>query len=159
MAVASLIIAAITGKAQSVTTPLLGHDTTVGNTTFHYGPPQLTPNPPGNGRWIPFPVAAFPDAPFFYEQYELYLALEQRNKLNALVTPTVSLVNGVVVGAGKPTFNHDGQAYAGYVRNQTNEDEEGTISDDRLQRNLVQLQIEYEQNIKSGKWHKFVNGE
>jgi hypothetical protein len=39
------------------------------------------------------------------------------------------------------------------------EDEEGTISDDRLQRNLVQLQIEYEQNIKSGKWHKFVNGE
>jgi hypothetical protein len=87
------------------------------------------------------------------------LALESKNKLNALATPTVSLPNGVVVGTGKPTLNHDGQAYAGFVTNQTNENEESKISDELLQRNLSQLQFKYEKNIKSGKWHKFVNRE
>jgi hypothetical protein len=159
MAVASLIIATISAKTQNVVSPLLGHDTTIGGTTFHYGPPQITPNPPGTGKWIPFPVAPFPDAPFFYEQYSTNLAIEHISRLNALVTPSVSLPNGVVVGAGKPTFNHDGQAYAGLARTQTNENQESTISDELLQRNLSRLQYEYEQNIKSGKWHKFVNGE
>lgn len=159
MAVASLTISAMTAKAQNVTQPLLGHDTTVGGTTFHYGPPQIIPDPPGNGKWIAFPVAPSHDTPFFFEQYATDLATEHRNRLNALVTPTVSLPNGVVVGAGKPAFNHDGQASAGYGRSQTNADEEGTISDDQLQHNLVLSQFEYEKNIKSGKWHKFVNGE
>jgi hypothetical protein len=143
MAVASLIIAAIPAKAQKVSSSMLGYDETVGGTTFHYGPPQITPDPPGTGKWISFPV----------------VKVSLADALIALVVPTVSLDNGVVVGAGKPAFNHDGQAYVGYVRSESYEVEEGSVSDYQSQRDLVASQIEYEKNIKSGKWHKFVNGE
>jgi hypothetical protein len=143
MAVASLTIAAITVKAQKVSSPMLGYDEKVGGTTFHYGAPQITPAPPGTGKWIPFPV----------------VKVTQEEAVIALVVPTVSLENGVVVGAGKPTFNHDGQAYVGYIRSESYEVEEGSVSDYQSQRDPVASRIEYDKNIKSGKWHKFVNGE
>lgn len=93
---------------------------------------------------------------FFFDSkaaFDLALDYEQM--------PTVSFPNGLAwrKSASRKEYNHDGQAYAGIAVNQSNEDEGGTISDDQLQRNLVALQHEYEKNIKSGKWHKFVNGE
>jgi hypothetical protein len=155
MAVASLTIANITGKAGEVGSPLLGHDTTIGGTTFHYGPPQIMPDPVGNGKWVQFPIRPIPETEPFTEKLVLNSATDFRNLLNALVTPTTFLPNGVVVGTGKPGPNHDGQAYAAYYSNQVTP--EYDIPDQPT--NFEVLQAEYHRNVKSGKWRKFVNGE
>jgi hypothetical protein len=154
-AVASLTIANSTAKAGEIGSPLLGHDTTVGGTTFHYGPPQILPDPVGNGKWVPFPDKVVPQALPFLEFFVTNSALEFTSNLNALVTPTISLPNGVVVGTGKPVLNHDGRAYAAFTTYQpiAGDEELFTVT------NLAVLQNEYRENIKSGKWRKFVNGE
>jgi hypothetical protein len=156
---ASLTIVAITAKAGDVNSPLLGHDTTVGGTTFHFGPPQIIPDPAGNGKWVPFPVHPALTSSFI-NNLETNSVAEFQNKLDLLKTPAGSLENGVVVGkaTAAPTLNHDGKAYAGFVREERIE-EESALTDEQALRNLATLQTEYRKNIKSGKWHKFVNGE
>jgi hypothetical protein len=156
MAVASLTIANITAKAGEIGSPVLGHDTTVGGTTTHYGPPQIMPDPVGNGKWVPFPIRPIPETEPFTEKLVLNSATDFKNLLNALITPTVSLLNGVVVGTRYPGLNHDGQAYAAYYSKEVSR-EYDIIPDQPT--NFEALQAEYHRNIKSGKWRKFVNGD
>jgi hypothetical protein len=153
MAVASLTIAAITVKAD-VVTPELGHDTTINGTTTHYGAPVFAPDTTSGGRWIPFPARSVPDATHIEDRYVRSLE-ELQNKLRALETPTTSQENGLVIGHGVLSLNHDGKAYAGLTIHRYIERD----TDQQVQNNLVALQDEYRKNIKSGKWHKFVNGE
>jgi hypothetical protein len=156
MAVASLTIAAITAKSDEVTEPVTGRDVTVGGVTTHYGAPLIAPDTTSIGKWIPFPVRAEPTATTYQSRYDIWLA-ELQNRLLALETPIVSLGNGVVVGHGVPSFNHDGRGYAGFTINRSVARD---ISiDQQAVDNLAALQNEYRKNIKSGKWRKFVNGE
>jgi len=160
MAVASLTIAAITAKTGEVVGGgETGYDTTVGNTTHHFTAPVFVPDPPGSGKWAPFPIRPFHDAPPFLKDFVDGSALEFISKLNALVTPTISLVNGLVIGNGLPSLNHDGKAYGGSVSNQPIGEADSKRTDAEVRSSLVALQIEYQKNIKSGKWRGFINGE
>lgn len=157
MAAASLTIAAVTAKAD-LARPELGHDTTKDGTTTHYGAPVLVPDTTSGGKWIPFPARNLPDAIRAEEIYETSLE-DVRNKLRALETPTVSLQNGLAVGHAVLSFNHDGRAYAELPIHRFAEGDAVMPADQRVQNNLAELQNEYRKNIKSGKWHEFINGE
>jgi hypothetical protein len=158
LAVASLIIAAITAKSDEESAPVLGRDVTIGGVTTHYGAPVFVPDTTSGGKWVAFPARTLPAATASDHRYETLLA-EAKNKLTALVTPTVSLENGIVVGHGVLSFNHDGRAYAGYISNHSIAKNIDILNDQQTQSNLDTLQKEYRQNIKSGKWKKFVNGD
>jgi hypothetical protein len=54
------------------------------------------------------------------------------------------------------SFNHDGSAFKGYVRSATSESYNSNVAD-YAQRNKDIA--EYQKNVQSGKWTRFVNGE
>ena len=58
--------------------------------------------------------------------------------------------------APSPLFNHDGKAFAGFVRSTPSESYYNNVVD-YDQRNVSVA--EYKKNVKSGKWRGFVNGE
>ena len=53
-------------------------------------------------------------------------------------------------------YNHDGAAFSGYVRSTSSESYNANVVDYVQCKKNVE---EYKQNVKSGKWTRFVNGE
>jgi hypothetical protein len=152
------VVAAITVKADEVTAPIVGRDVTVGGVTTHYGAPVLVPDSTSGGKWVPYPAKAEPAANRAEDRY-LKSFEEIENKLLALVTPTISLENGRVVGKAVPSFNHDGKAFDPYMNTSYRATNMVNDTEAQTQTNLAALQSEYRRNIQSGKWKKFVNGE
>jgi hypothetical protein len=76
-------------------------------------------------------------------------ALDSANPFIAVNDPTKV---GQIAPKGA-VWNHDGQAFAGYVRSQSYDSSDDASAD--AQPDLAQ----YHKNVKSGKWHEFKNGE
>ena len=53
-------------------------------------------------------------------------------------------------------FNHDGTAFRGYVRSATSESYSSNLADYAQRDKDI---AEYQKNVQSGKWTRFVNGE
>jgi hypothetical protein len=157
MAVASLTIATLSTEADEIRRPETGRDITEGNMVIHLGAPVLVPDLTAGGKWVPFPPYTDKEPTTYGERYE-----EAMTKLkNALLweqTPTVTMENGLVVGHAAALFNHDGKAFVGFTITGIEHDL-NAVTYFQLPSDLASLQEEYRQNIRSGKWHKFVNGE
>jgi hypothetical protein len=54
------------------------------------------------------------------------------------------------------SFNHDGTAFKGYVRAATSESYNSNVTDYAQRDKDI---AEYQKNVQSGKWTRFVNGE
>jgi hypothetical protein len=156
MAVASLTIASLPVKADDVRQPETGRDITQGNTVIHLGAPVLVPDLTAGGKWVPFPPYTEKEPTTIEQRYEKAI-VRQTNIQLWQQTPTVTMENGLVVGHAVASLNHDGKAYNGLTIHPAEED----LNEDNLQSqsDLTVLQDEYRKNIKSGKWHKFINGE
>jgi hypothetical protein len=107
-------IASITAKSEEVNLPVVGRDVTIGGVTTHYGTPVLVPDTTSGGKWVPYPARTEPAANRAEDRY-LKSFEDMQGKLLALITPTISLENGRVVGKAVPSFNHDGKAFDPYM--------------------------------------------
>jgi hypothetical protein len=157
LTLATIATLAIASQADEVTLPVVGRDVTSGNTTTHYGAPVIVPDPTLGGKWIPFPVKGAPDAPVFLEKFVVVSVTEFTNRLNAMVTPTISLENGVLVGKAVAALNHDGRAFAGQITHNAIQDE--FLTDAEAQAFCLQNKSVIPETSHLGKRHNFVNGE
>jgi hypothetical protein len=107
-----------------------------------------------DGSWTVYHAAPIVSTSFI-DKFVSDSAADFNARLDAMQMPTVFMANGRVEGKGEPTFNHDGKAYAGVIIYQPIAADESVLFTD----NIAVLQNEYRENINSGKWRKFVNGE
>jgi hypothetical protein len=157
MAVASLTIATLPAKADDVRQAETGRDITRGNTVIHLGAPVLVPDLTAGGKWVPFLPYTEKEPTTNEQRYEKAI-VRQTNIQLWQQTPTVTMENGLVVGHAVALFNHDGKAFDGLTITGIEYDM-NAVTYFQLPSDLAALQEEYRQNIRSGKWHKFVNGE
>ena len=157
LTVATVAILTIASQADEVTLPVLGRDVTNGHITTHYGAPVIVPDPTLGGKWIAFPLKGAPDAPVFLEKFVVVSVTDFTSRLNAMVTPTVSLENGVVLGKAVAALNHDGRAFAGQVTHNTVQDQ--SLTDAEAQAFCLQNKSVIPGTSHLGQRHNFVNGE
>jgi hypothetical protein len=157
LTLAAVAILTIASQADEVTVPVLGRDVTNGNVTTHYGAPVIVPDPTLGGKWIPFPAKSPPDAPVYLEKFVVVSVTDFTSRLNAMVTPTVFLENGVVLGKAVAALNHDGRAFAGPVTRQAVQDE--YLTDAEAQAFCLQNKSVIPETVHLGQRHNFVNGE
>jgi hypothetical protein len=157
LTLATVAILTIASQADEVTVPVLGRDVTNGGVTTHYGAPVIVPDTTSGGKWIPFPVKGAPDAPVFLEKFVVVSVTDFTGRLNTMVTPTVSLENGVVLGKAVAALNHDGRAFAGQVTHNAVQDE--ILTDAEAQAICLQNKSIVPETSHLGNRHNFVNGE
>ena len=97
----------------------------------------VTPSPTGPAAGY---FSVFPQAPLVTIRFD-----DKSEDIAKVTAPHTSTI-----------FNHDGKAFNGFVRSTSSESYDDTLVDyARLDKNRA----EYKKNVKSGKWHRFVNGE